>query len=186
VSVSSSSDYEAEANRVRKEIDDTIRELRSKLTPSSLASEAATGLGLTDASLANSIDFVSKRYPVPTAIAGVGVAFLALMLIRNRSRSGGAASLAGPLKESSESLLDSGARVFRDRASLKRRELVRIAQARIASGAEKLADELEKKLDDVVANVPGGSEARPLIASAIQIALTSALEGLLQRNARQS
>ena len=35
VSVPTSGDYEAEANRVRKEIDETIRELRSRLTPSS-------------------------------------------------------------------------------------------------------------------------------------------------------
>ena len=50
VNVPTSSDYEAEANRVRKEIDETVRELRSRLTPSSLASEVAVGVGLTDAS----------------------------------------------------------------------------------------------------------------------------------------
>jgi hypothetical protein len=186
VNVPTSSDYEAEANRARKEIDQTIRELRARLTPSSLASEAAGGLGLTDASWAGTFEFATKRHPIPTAIAGFGIALWALAAVRNRSRRGGVASLASPLRESSESLVDSASRVFRERAALKRRELVRAAQARIAAGAEGLADELERKLDDVVDQVPGGSEVRPLIASAIQIALTAALEGLLRKDPRYS
>ena len=106
------------------------------------------------------------------------------MAIRNRSRRGGVASLASPLRESSESLVDSASKVFRERAALKRRELVRVAQARIAAGAERLSDEVERKLDDVVDQVAGGSEVRPLIAFAIQIALTAALEGLLRKDPR--
>jgi hypothetical protein len=182
VSVRTSSDYEAEANRVQKEIDETIRELRSRLTPSSLASEAAAGVGLTDASWAGAFEFVSKRHPIPTAVAGVGIALWALVAIRNRSRDGGVASLASHLKESSESLVESASRVFRERAALKRRELVRAAQVRIAAGAERLADEVERRLDDVVDQVPGGGELTPLIASAIQIALAAALEGLLRKD----
>lgn len=185
VSVPTSSDYEAEANRVRKEIDETIRELRSRLTPSQLASEAAAGVGLTDASWAGAFEFVGKRHPIPTAIAGLGLVLWALAEVRNRSRRVGVAGLASPLRESSESLVDSASRVFRERAALKRRELVRAAQARIAAGAERLSDEFERKLDDIADQVPGGSEVRPLIASAIQIALTAALEGLLRNDRRR-
>ena len=100
----------------------------------------------------------------------------------DRSKRGEVASLVSPLRESSESLVDSASRVFRERAAIKRRELVRAAQARIAAGAERLADEVERKLDDAVDQVPGGSEVGPLIASAIQIALTAALEGLLRKD----
>jgi hypothetical protein len=182
VNVSASSEYEAEANRVRKEIDETVKELRSRLRPSSLASEAAGGVGLTDASWAGAFEFASKRHPVPTAIVGLGIALWALAAIRNRSRRGGVASLTSPLRESSDSLVESASRVFRDRAELKRRELVRVAQAHIATGAERLSDKVESKLDDVVGQLPGGSEVRPLIASAIQIALTAALEGLLRKD----
>jgi hypothetical protein len=184
VNVPISSDYESEANRVRKEIDETVKELRLRLTPSGLASEAAAGVGLTDASWAGAFEFATERHPIPTAIAGLGIALWALMAIRNRSRRGGVASLASPFRESSESLVDSASRVFRERAALKRRELVRAARARIAAGAERLSDEVERKLDDVVDQVPGGSEVRTLIASAIQIALTAALEGLLRKNPR--
>jgi hypothetical protein len=184
VNVPTSSDYEAEANRVRKEIDETVKELRSRLTPPSLASEAAAGAGLTDASWAGAFEFASKRHPIPTAFAGLGIALWALVAIRNRSKRGGVASLASPLRESSESLVDSASKVFRERAALKRRELVRVAQARLAAGAERLSDEVERKLDDVVDQVAGGSEVRPLIAFAIQIALTAALEGLLRKDPR--
>ena len=181
VSVPTSSDYEAEANRVRNQIDETVKELRLRLTPSSLASEAAAGVGLTDVTWAEAFEFATKLHPVPTAVAGLGIAFWGVMAIRNRSRRGGIVSLASPLKESSELLVDSASRVFRERAALKRRELVRAAQARIAAGAERLSDEVERKLDDVVDQVPGGGEVRPLIASAIQIALTATLEGLLRK-----
>ena len=184
VNVPTSSDYEAEANRVRKEIDETVKELRLRLTPSSLASEAAAGVGLTDANWAGALEFAIRRHPIPTAVAGLGIAMCALAAIRNRSRRGGVASLASPLRESSELLVNSASRVFRERAALKRRELVRAAQARIAAGAERLSDEVERKLDEVVDQIPGGSEIRPLIASAIQIALTAALEGLLRKDPR--
>jgi hypothetical protein len=103
---------------------------------------------------------------------------------RRRAGSNGIATIASPLRESSESVLDSASRVFRDRAALKRRELVRAAQARITVGAERLADELERKLDDVVDFVPGGSEVRPFVAAAMQIAITAAIEGLLRKDGR--
>ena len=184
MNVPTSSDYEAAANRARIEIDKTIRELRSRLTPSSLASEAAAGVGLTDASWAGAVEFASKRHPIPTTIAGVGIAVWVFAAVRNRSRRGGAAGLASPLRESSESIVESASRVFRERAALKRRELVRAAQVQIAAGAEKLADEVERKLDDVVDQVPGGDAFRPVVASAIQIALMAALEGLMRKDPR--
>ena len=185
VNAPTSSDYEAEANRARREIDKTIRQLRTRLTPSSLVSEAAKGVGLTDANWAGAVEFACKRHPVPTAIAGLGIALWALVALRHRSNRGRLANLASPLKESSESLVESASRVFRERAALKRRELVRAAQVQIAAGAEKLADEVERKLDDVVDQVPGGDAFRPVIASAIQIALMAALEGLLRKAPRR-
>ncbi len=74
VNVSTLNEYEAEADRVRRQIDETVKELRSRLTPSRLASEAAAGVGLTDVSWARALEFASKRHPVPTAIAGLGIA----------------------------------------------------------------------------------------------------------------
>ena len=44
-----------------------------------------------------------------------------------------------------------------------------------------MSDEIERRLEGVIDRVPGGIEVRPLIASAIQIAVASVLEGLLSR-----
>src|SRR5271165_2820649 len=184
VNVPASSDYEAEANRVRKQIDETVKQLRSRLTPSSLASEAAMGVGLTDVSWADALGLAVRRHPIPTAVVGLGLAAWTFSALRNRSRRDGVAGLTSPLRETSASLVDSATRVFRERAALKRRELVRVAQAGIADGAAKLADEVERKLDDVVDQIPGGTGVRPLVAAAIQIALTAALEGLLRKDPR--
>lgn len=186
LTVPTSSAYEAEANRVRGQIDETVRELRSRLTPGNLASEAAASVGLADISWTGALDHSIRRHPVPTTVAGLGLAAWALMAARNRSRSGGVSSMAARLRELSASIVESATRVFRERAELKRRELVRQAQAQVAAGAARLSDELERKLDDVVAEVPGGVELRPILASAIQIALTAALEGLLRKDRRDA
>jgi hypothetical protein len=61
VNVQTSNDHEAQANEVRNEIDETIRKLRSRLTAVNLASEAAAGVGLTDASWCDAFDFATKR-----------------------------------------------------------------------------------------------------------------------------
>jgi hypothetical protein len=184
VNVQTSSDYEARANEVRREIDETIRKLRPRLTPANLTSEAAAGVGLTEASWGEAFEFATKRHPIPTVIAGLGIALLTVAASRYGTRSKDIASIASPLRESSESVFDSVSRVFRDRAALKRRELVRAAQARITVGAERLADELERKLDDVADYVPGGTEVRPFVAAAMQIAITAAIEGLLRKDSR--
>ncbi len=182
--VSSSSDYEVEANRLRAKIGVTIGELRSSLTPSKLASEAASRVGIADLSWSGAFDFASKRHPIPTAIIGLGIALWTLSAVRDRARSSRLASLTSPLRESSSSLVDSATKVFRERAEAKRREFVDAAQAQVATGAAKLSDEIERRLENVVDRVPGGTEVRPLIASTIQIALASALEGLLYRRSQ--
>jgi hypothetical protein len=184
VNVSSSSDYEAHANRLRAEMGVTIDELRSRLTPSRLASEAASRAGLADLSWSGAFDFASKRHPIPTAIIGLGVALWTLSAARDRGRRNRLASLTSPLKESSSSLVDSATKVFRERAEAKRREFVTAAQAQVATGAAKLSDEIERRLERVIDRVPGGIEVRPLIASTIEIALASALEGLLYRRSQ--
>ncbi len=178
-----SSDYEAEANRLRAQIGETIEELRFSLRPSNLASEAATRAGIADLSWGGAIEFAGKRHPVPTAIIGLGIALWTLAAFRRR-KIDGIATFASPVKETSASLVESATRVLRDRAEIKRREFVNLAQAQIATGAARFSDEVERKLESVIDRVPGGPEVRPLVEAAIQIALSAALEGLfLRRNA---
>ena len=46
--VSTSSEYEREANRLRAQIGETVGELQYNLTPSNIASEAASTVGISD------------------------------------------------------------------------------------------------------------------------------------------
>jgi hypothetical protein len=157
--------------------------LRSNLTPSNLASEAASRAGIADLSWAGAFASASQRHPVPTAIIGFGIALWTMSAVRNRRRDH-VAALTAPLRESSESILESATRVFRERAEAKRREFVDVAQAQVATGAAMLSDEIEKRLENVIDRVPGGIKVRPLIESSIQVALAAALEGLLRRHSR--
>jgi hypothetical protein len=184
VNVSASSEYEAEANRLRAQIGVTIGALRSSLTPSNIASEAASRAGIADLSWAGGFDYAIKRHPVPTAIIGLGIALWTMSAVRRRARRGDAVALISPLRESSDSIIGSATRVFRERAEAKRREFVDVAQAQVATGAALLSDEIEKKLENMIDRVPGGINVRPLIESSIQIALAAALEGLLRRRSR--
>jgi hypothetical protein len=181
---SSSSDYEAQANRLRADMGATIDRLRFNLTPSNLASEAASRVGVADLSWSGALDFAGKRHPVPTAIIGLGLALWTLSAVRGRARGKTLASLSSPLTESSSSLVDSATKVLRQRAEAKRQEFVGTAQAHVVSGAEKLSDEIERQVENIIVGVPGGNRAQPLISSAIQIALAALLEGLLHRRSR--
>jgi Protein of unknown function (DUF3618) len=181
----SSSDYEARARVLRAEMGATIDQLRVNLTPSNLASEAASGaasrVGLADLSWSGALEFAGKRHPVPTAVIGLGIALWTLAALRGQRRKDAIASLSSPLAESSSSIVGSATKVLRERAEAKRQEFVGAAQAQVVSGAEKLSDEIERRVEDIIVGVPGGNRAQPLITSAIQIGLAALLEGLLRR-----
>lgn len=180
-----SGDYEAQANRLRSQMGQTVDELRTNLTPSKLASEAASRVGVTELSWRGAVDFASTRYPGPTAIAGFGVALWLLAAARKRNKEG-VHDVTLPVRESSASLVDTATRVFRERAQTKKREFMNAAQTHVAKGATMLSDAIEQKLEDIIDRVPGGAEVRPLIESTVQVALASALEALLQNRSRKS
>ena len=159
----------------------TIDQLRFNLTPSNLASEAASRVGVADLTWSGALEYAGKRHPIPAAIIGLGIAVWTLSAVRGRARKDTFASLSAPLTESSSSLVDSATRVLRERAEAKRQEFVETAQAGIVSGAEKLSDEIERRVENVIAGVPGGNQARPLIAAAVQIAVAAILDSLLHR-----
>jgi hypothetical protein len=184
VNASTSSEYEAEANLLRAQIGVTIGALRSSLTPSNVASEAASRAGIADLSWAGAFDYASKRHPVPTAVVGLGIALWTIAAFRNRAKSGQIVALTSPLKESSVSIVNSATTVFRERAEAKRREFVDVARSQVATAAATLSDEIDKKLEDLVDRVPGGMRIRPLIVSSLQVVLAAALEGLLQGTSR--
>jgi hypothetical protein len=179
-----SSEYEAEANRLRAQIGARVDALRSELTPSNLASEAASRVGLVDLSWSGAFDYASKRHPVPTAIVGLGIALWTMSAVRNRGKRDHLAVVSEPLRDSSDSIVQSATKVFRERAEAKRREFVDVAQSQVTTGATMLSDEIGKKLETYIDRLPGGINVRPLIESSVQIALAAALEGLLRKRTR--
>ena len=182
--LATSNEYEAEANRLRTQIRGTVGALRSGLTPSNLASEAASRVGIADLSWVGAFDYASKRHPVPTAIIGLGVALWTMSAVRNRGRDERLSVVTAPLRDSSDSLVQSATKVFRERAEAKRREFVDVAQSQVATGATMISDEIGKKLETYIDRLPGGINVRPLIESSVQIALAAALEGLLRKRTR--
>jgi hypothetical protein len=182
--LATSSEYEAEANRLRAQIGARVGALRSEFTPSNLATEAASRVGIADVSWGGAFDYASKRHPVPTAIIGLGLALWTMAAVRNRGRRDHLAIVAEPLRESSDSIVQSATKVFRERAEAKRREFVDVAQSQVATGATLLSDEIGKKLETYIDRLPGGINVRPLIESSVQVALAAALEGLLRRRSR--
>jgi hypothetical protein len=182
--LATSSEYEAEANRLRAQIGARVGALRSEFTPSNLATEAASRVGIADVSWGGAFDYASKRHPVPTAIIGLGLALWTMAAIRNRGRRDHLAIMAEPLRDSSDSIVQSATKVFRERAEAKRREFVDVAQSQVATGATLLSDEIGKKLETYIDRLPGGINVRPLIESSVQVALAAALEGLLRRRSR--
>ena len=64
-----SGEYEAQANRLRSQMGETVEKLRSNLTPSNLASEAASRVGVSELSWRGALDFASNaiqaRLPSP-------------------------------------------------------------------------------------------------------------------------
>ena len=99
--LATSSEYEAEANRLLAQIGMTVGALRSGLTPSNLASEAASRVGMADLSWGGAFDYASKRHPVPTAIIGLGVALWTISAVRNHDRRDQLAVVTAPLRDSS-------------------------------------------------------------------------------------
>jgi hypothetical protein len=55
-----SGEYEAQANRLRSQMGETVDKLRSNLTPSNLASEAASRVGVSELSWRGALDFASN------------------------------------------------------------------------------------------------------------------------------
>src|ERR1700733_4189552 len=81
-----SGEYEVQANRLRSQMGETVDKLRSNLTPSNLASEAASRVGVSELSWRGALDFASTRHPGPTAIAGFGAALWSLRPVPNPTK----------------------------------------------------------------------------------------------------
>jgi hypothetical protein len=172
-------EYEEDANRIRTRLGATISQLRVNLHPANLIDEAARGSGFRDATPAGVFDYGVRRHPIPTALVGLGVGLFAFSLLR--SRSAGGAGAKGFVSDAAGSLARSATNVFRERADSRRRAFVGAANAHIKAGASQLSDMIENSVDAFIGKIPATPAARPLVESAIQVALLAAVEALLPK-----
>jgi hypothetical protein len=177
----SPSECEEDANRVRARLGSTIAQLRTNLAPANLVDELARGSGLRDVSPGSALDFAARRHPIPTALIGLGIGLWAYSLARSKSTHGGEAPARRPLRSTGESLARSATNVFRDRAEAKRQQFVAVASSHVKAGATQLSDVIEKSIDDLIGKIPATPATRPLIESAIQMALLAMFEALLPK-----
>jgi hypothetical protein len=172
-------EYEEDANRIRSRLAATISQLRTNLTPSNLMDEAARGSGLRDATPAGVIDYGARRHPVPTALVGLGIGLVAFSLVRSSFAGGNSAK--GFVRQTAGSLARSAGNVFHERAESRRRAFVGAANLHVKAGASQLSDMIEKSVDDFIGKAPATLALRPLVESAIQMALLAAVEALLPK-----
>jgi len=179
-------DLEADAEKVRLRMGDTMAQLRQQLTPSSLVDEWAQNSGLKDITAEKILDYTARRHPVHTAIAGVGFGFLVYAALRRKKGSeiDGTADRSSSNFSVRDMLADlsaTAATALRDRAEVKRREIMDTAKIHVASAAEELSGTMEKGLDDVLARGAVPDEARPFLVTTLQLLVAAAAESILPR-----
>jgi hypothetical protein len=190
----SSSELEADADRLRAQLGITIGRLQQQLAPSYLVDEWAESSGLKDMTPSKFLDLAARRHPLPTILAGAGLGFLAYAATRRRHAGYGALDLApnshadgssrGSLKQIAGSLADTATKAFRDRAQAKRDEVVDAAKSHVASAANQLSDATQRTLDDLLVKASIPAEARPLLATTVQLLLAAGIEAVLGKLVR--
>jgi hypothetical protein len=169
-------ELQQDADRARRQIGSTLERLRIKLTPRNIISEIAEGTGVQDLTPRSVVDFAARRHPVSTVLVGLGLGVLAFSVLRSSEKAG-----PGALHQTFSSLAQSARDTFKAHAAAKREDFVRAAEAHLTTGVGHLTGAVEKGLEDLVSLVPAPAEARPLIESALQVLLISALETIFAK-----
>ena len=172
----SSLDYEAEAFRLRRQMIDTIEELRANLRPAQLVDEAAEAAGVDSASAGGMVASLVRRHPLPSAAIALGVGLLAYSSFARRRANGAPAESSLP--RISSSLAESAAGVLHERGESRRQQFVTDAKARVAYGAASVADRIDAAIGDLTDGLPGSDAVRPLLQGAIQLALSAGIEAV--------
>jgi hypothetical protein len=131
-----SGDYEAQANRLRSKMGQTVGELRVKSHALNPCVRSSVACRCVRTFVARSARFCEHASSGPTAIAGFGVAMWLLAAACKRNKQG-AHDVTLPLRESSSSLVDTATRVFRDRAATKQRDKLEDVINRVSGPSNK-------------------------------------------------
>jgi hypothetical protein len=195
----STSELEADANRLRAQLAATVDQLRHQLTPAHLLDEWAQSNDLKAITPNKVFDFAAHRHPVPTVLIGAGLGILAYAIARRRNIQDRQLDLTpnlsgndrepGPRGSTTDivgSLTETAAKAFRERAEAGREAVIDAAKSRVASAADQLSGTMERKLDDIFARTSLPADARPVLVTTMQLLLVAALEAVLPQLPRSS
>jgi hypothetical protein len=182
--VTSARECDEAASRARSNLLATVDQLKMNLEPQNLVDEMARASGLRDLSAANALEFAVQRHPIPMLLIALGAGFWVSSTIRSRPVL--TSDRRGTVRSTVESLANSAGSVFRERFEARRKSLLAKANSHVAATAGQLSDVVEQKVDNLVGRLPESGSLRPLIQSAVQIALVAGIEALLSsRPARE-
>jgi hypothetical protein len=170
---------EEAADLARANLAATVDQLRTNLGPGNLIDEVVRGSGWRDIDAANVLEFAAQRHPIPTLLIAVGAGFWVSSTLRSRTSAN--SEHRGSVSATVAALASPAARVLRARVEARREALLAKASAHIAAKAEQLSDAVEKNIENLVGRMPESGASRPLIASAVQIAMLAMLESLFPR-----
>jgi hypothetical protein len=186
----SSSELEAEADRLRAGLDVTVDRLRDQLTPAHLLNEWAESSGLKTITPDKIFDLTARRHPIPTVLVGAGLGILVYAIARRWNiQIPQLDREAGPRDTATDivgSLAETATKAFREHAEAKREAVIDAARSHVASAANQLSGTMERTLDDLLAHTTIPVDARPALVTTVQLLLVAALEAVLPRSAHSS
>jgi hypothetical protein len=161
----------------------TIDELLHNLRPASLASEWAQNTGLSERTPGEALELAYRRHPVAISLCGVGLGVLAFTATRRGASPSphGRQTVREAFGEMFGKLGDQVADIVRERAKQNSERLLKLAETQVASTTSQMSDAVERSLQGWLANMPGPPAAQPLVTSAAQLLLATALQAVLRK-----
>jgi hypothetical protein len=129
----SSAEVEREVEAARGQIDQTVEALKDKMQPKELFDEATKIMGQTSNKVLTTVVEQARENPIPIALIGAGVAWLALSMARSGRGSDG--SFSGQYYETYEGYDEDAGKGRKLKA--KARNVAQAAKGRIADAKEK-------------------------------------------------
>ncbi len=183
------------ANRARERLGVTIDQLRHNLAPTRLAEEWAGRSALKEMTADKILDAAARRHPFITLLAGAGFGLFAYSAVRRMNayrreidlvsnplgQELGELEPPGRITVMASSLAESAAKAFRERAEAKSGEVMSRAKSQVTTGVNRLSGAVERKLEELLARIPGLPADSPFLASAVQLLLVTALQAALSR-----
>ena len=162
----SSAEIEREVETTRGQIDQTVEALKDKMQPKELFDEATRMMGTTSNKVLTTVVEQAKENPIPIALIGAGIAWLALSQSRRNNASGYGYGATSPY--STYEGYDEGEGLG-DKLKAKARGAVEGAKVKLAGAKATAADRLHQAKDGLnsarTSAMHGAEDARHKVAA---------------------